>query len=150
MAKHLLLLLFFVTASQFLFSQTDSIKLPIKGDVVIFQDVRIDTLIQRIYTANEENPKIDGYRIQIYSGSNRTIANQVKAAFLTEYRVERAYLIYNQPYFKVRVGNFRSKTEALKLYTALRADEKFKAVLIVADEIDLPDLIEYTSDEVKD
>ncbi len=123
-----------------LWAQSDSVK-PFKpGKVIIYQDVRLDTLIQRIYTANENSPKIPGYRIQIYSGSNRTIANQVKAKFMVEYRGERAYLLYNQPYFKVRVGNFRSKTEALKLYTALLANENYKAVLIVSDEIDLPDL----------
>jgi phytoene/squalene synthetase len=129
-------------------AQTDSFIVK-QGEVNIYRDYRLDTLVQRVYEANEDKPAIDGYRIQIYSGSNRTTANQVKAAFMMEFREERAYLSYKQPYFKVRVGNYRTKVEALKLFTELKNHEKFKAVLIVNDEIDLPDLLEYPLDENK-
>jgi len=150
MINRSLLLMLFILAAQFVSAQTDSFQGIKKGEVAIFRDVRLDTLVQRIYVENEDLPQINGYRIQIYSGSKRTIANQVKAAFMVEYREERAYLSYIQPYFKVRVGNFRSKAEAIKLYESLRENEKFKAVLIVVDKIDLPELLEYPLDKIKD
>jgi len=40
----------------------------------------------------------------------------------------------------VRVGDYRTKLEAQKMYQALLLDNRFKGVLIVPDDINFPDL----------
>jgi hypothetical protein len=49
-----------------------------------------------------------------------------------------AYLIYQQPNFRVRVGDFRNRMEAHALYKKML--EEFPEVIIVPDKINLPKL----------
>jgi hypothetical protein len=111
-----------------------------QSHIVIHRDAKLDTLVQRLYDANLTEQKIPGYRVQIYSGSNRSLANQVKSLFMTSYPGVKVYLSYSQPYFKLRIGDFRTKAESMKMYNILLTDEHFKAVLIVPDMIFLPEL----------
>ena len=111
-----------------------------QDSVIIHSDPRMDTLLLRAYLAAEAAPATGGYRIQLYSGSNRQTALQVKSQFMLTYSDYRAYLIYSQPYFKIRVGDFRNRAEALKLYSLLKQDERFKVVMMVPDKIELPPL----------
>ena len=121
------------------FSQTkDSVTL--KGKLTIHVDPRVDSLIQSINNSNLSKQSLKGFRIQIYSGSSRIDANKVKADFLEAYPNQKIYLDYKEPYYKIRVGDFRNKIEAQPLYQELLQDPRFKAILIVPDEINFPDL----------
>lgn len=106
-----------------------------QGSLNIQADSKFRHLIDSIIQANKNREKIKGYRIQIYFGGNRKKARKIKARFLKDYSQRKAYTIYQQPNFKIRVGNFRSKLEAQKLYHQL--EQRFKTVFIV------PTLIEY-------
>ena len=79
-----------------------------------------------------------GYRIQIYFGSERKGALDAKTKFLQAYPETEVYLIYQQPYFKVRAGDFRDRFEAHALYKKLLTE--FDKVFIVPDKINLPKL----------
>lgn len=115
-------------------------KTDIGGDIKIYKDYRIDTLILRTIKANEFEQKIKGYRIQIFLGSNRKQANKIKSEFLVDYPREKIYLVYKQPYFKLLVGDYRNRIEAQKMYHTLVKDEDYTGVLIVPDKIELPTL----------
>ena len=61
---------------------------------------------------------IDGWRVEIFnsSGSNALKdAEKVKQEFLSIYPDIGVYIKFQQPNFKVRVGDFRTRNEALKL-----------------------------------
>lgn len=63
--------------------------------------------------ALEEEPQ--GFRVQICteSGNNaRDIANGEKARFYSNYEGKKAYLVWDTPNFKVRVGDFKNRLEA--------------------------------------
>lgn len=109
-------------------------------NLTIYKDPLLDTFINRIYYFNNPDQILKGYRVQIYSGSNRIDANKVKSDFLETYFGEKIYFDYKQPYYKVRVGNYRTKLEAQKMYQLLLLDVRFKGVLIVPDDINFPDL----------
>ena len=106
--------------------------LTISADSVFYQ--LIDSTLQDYKATN----KIQGYRIQIYFGSSRQEASKVKSRFLSKYPDLEAYTVYQSPSFKVRIGNFRSKLEAQKLYH--RIDQQFKTVFIVPTRIEYPKL----------
>jgi hypothetical protein len=131
------LLLFF---SGQLCAQKDGLEKTVTGNVTVFKDPRIDTLVARIYYANYPKSTLKGYRVQIYSGSNRSDAIKIKADFLDTYMGETIYFDYKQPYYKIRVGDYRNKMEAQKMYQTLLQDGRFKGVLIVPDEINFPGL----------
>ena len=81
---------------------------------------------------------MDGYRIQIFSGAERNNANALRQKFKTEFPEEQAYLIYQQPYFKLRVGDYRTLIEAQQAYIQLQ--KTYGQILIVPDKINLPKL----------
>jgi hypothetical protein len=57
-------------------------------------------------------PFMEGYRIQIYNGNNREDANKVKSEFYGRFPGMRCYVSYQQPYYKVRVGDYEDQGEA--------------------------------------
>jgi hypothetical protein len=52
-----------------------------------------------------------GWRVQIYSG-NGAGANNARFDFLSKYPEVEVYSFYDRPYYKVRVGNFKTQSEA--------------------------------------
>ena len=104
----------------------------------IIQDRRIDSLVNRQAILNDLKKTIPGYRVQIYSGPQRSKANEVKADFSGNFSDIPAYLVYQQPNFKIRTGNFRTKLEAYKFMKSL--PYQFANSFIVNDEIVIPEL----------
>ncbi|MBJ7427467.1 MAG: SPOR domain-containing protein, partial [Bacteroidia bacterium] len=74
--------------------------------------------------------------IQIFSGNERNNANNTKTHFLKLYPNQTAYLAYQQPYFKIRVGDFKTRLEAKLFYNKIK--EEFGECIIIADKINLP------------
>jgi hypothetical protein len=139
-----LLTLFFLTGIFFpaIESMAQNILQPekINPNLTVYKDPLLDTFVSRIYYTNYPKQIIKGYRVQIYSGSNRIDANKVKSDFLDTYLGEKMYFDYKQPYYKVRIGDYRTKLEAQKMYQLLLLDTRFKGVLIVPEDINFPEL----------
>lgn len=60
--------------------------------------------------------KVSGYRIQVYSDSNaqkaRNQAYAIKRNIESAFSAYRCYVIFNSPYWRVKVGDFKSKSDA--------------------------------------
>ena len=79
------------------------------------RDFRIDRLIEKHRQYNQLNPGVDGFRVQIFfdSGNNSKRAAQTsREKFMEVYPDIIAYLTFKAPYYRVRVGDFRTKLEA--------------------------------------
>ena len=83
-------------------------------NVKIIGDAYLDSLIERNIELNQAANGIQGYRIQIFFGSDRRAANEARTKFLQLYPETEAYLVYQQPNFKVRVGDFRNLKPCLE------------------------------------
>lgn len=135
MMKHFFCLNACIFIFGFGFSQNNNAK----SDSFFIQDKRVTTLIQKHIAINEsKKDKINGYRVQIHFGAEKAKAMEIRTKFSTEYQKIPTYFDYQQPYFKVRVGNFRTKLEAYKLLQEISGD--FSGGFIVSDEIELPAL----------
>ena len=118
------------------------------GKLNIIQDQAIDTLISRYILANENLKRkkeyygMEGCRIQIYASSNRNAreeSNKANIKFKDKFPDIISHPLYDNPgYFKIRVGDFRSKTEAIKLFLII--SKEFPDAYIVPDFINFPDL----------
>lgn len=89
---------------------------PANGKVEIVQDERITQLADQYRKMSLNNPEIDGYRIQIFfdSGSNsKNAATNIKAGFEAVYPEIKSYLSYKEPYYRIRIGDFRTLIEAV-------------------------------------
>ncbi len=100
------------------------------------KDPRIQKMSDKY--VESQNGKIKGYRVQIHFGAEKSKAMQVKSRFLSKYQEVRAYDPYDAPYFKIVVGDFRTKLEAYKFLKEVQGE--FPGSFIVTDEIELPPL----------
>ena len=74
-----------------------------------------------------------GFRVQIYSGSNRSDAYAEQARFKNLYKGIDTYLSYEEPNYRVKVGDFKSRSEAQDLMQGLR--KQFNNVFVFTEEI---------------
>lgn len=87
------------------------------GPVKVSKDSRIDVLIKKqIYINTLAIRNQPGFRVQVISTNKRNDANEAKAKAMQLFPEYRSYLDFQAPYFKVRIGDFKSREEA----TALR------------------------------
>lgn len=107
----------------------------------VSQDAKIDTLLKRHVAMNKRVNGTEGYRLEIFFSSSlraREEALEVKTDFLRKYPDEQAYMIFQSPDFKVRVGDFRTKSEALVLRNRIK--KTYPNAFIVKDIIQFPKL----------
>jgi SPOR domain len=109
--------------------------------VVIHKDPRIDLLVKKQAQINEETSRDarrigKGYRLLVINTSKRDEAVAAKSTVYENFPELKAYLIYQSPYFKLKVGNFKERKEAEAYQDKLR---KFfpKGVFIMNDVIEL-------------
>lgn len=146
MNRFLLFILSFLT-SQMVFAQvistdenTQESNLPeIIKNLNVTQDSRIDKMLSWHIENNKIKNKIDGYRVEIFFSSDldaKVEALNIKEEFLEIYPNYNVHVKYISPNFRVRVGDFRTKNEALKLYKEIK--DTYRVAFIVSDAIDFP------------
>ncbi len=93
--------------------------LPLAGisQVDIVKDHRVGLLIQKQEELNkkayiENNRTASGYRILVANTNDRNKAMDVKSKLMRDFPEHKTYLIYQSPYFKIQIGNFRSRSDA--------------------------------------
>jgi hypothetical protein len=111
-------LCFKVSAQSFpdIFQQLESQK-PGQGAVKISQDNAIHNLVELHLSQVQRLKGIRGFRIAIYMGSGQEAnkaADASKAKFISRYEDVKSYKKFEYPYFKIYVGDFRTKSEALR------------------------------------
>lgn len=111
------------------------------GRVPVRQDPRITDLLVRHTQMNQRKKGFEGYRLEIFFSSEsraREKATRVKNEFNLMHPTIPAYVSFQTPNFKVRVGDFRNKSEALKTKAAI--SYKYPNAFIVKDNIRFPEL----------
>lgn len=82
---------------------------------------------------------ISGYRVRIFFDNKqnaRTESEAVLKRFNGLYPDVMAYRIYANPYFKVTVGDFRTKSEAMALLARIKG--AFPSAFVVKENIEFP------------
>jgi len=90
-------------------------------------------LINKHIAYNLAKPYSQGYRIQLYFGSQRDKAYEFRTEFIKLYPQTAAYVLYQQPNFKLRVGDFRTRLDAQKRLKELQT--YYPSAFIVKDDI---------------
>ena len=107
--KNLILTLLFLSLSGIALSQK------VENLSYVNRDPRIDRLIEKHRQYNQANPGVDGFRVQVFfdSGNNsKRAAQTTREKFMEAHPDVVAYLTFKAPYYRVRVGDFRTKLEA--------------------------------------
>jgi hypothetical protein len=87
------------------------------ASVVVYKDSRIDLLVKKQIDINEETTRetrrtASGYRILVVNSNDRKKVFAAKAKIYQLYPDLKPYLLYQAPFYKLKVGNFRTKEEA--------------------------------------
>ena len=116
---------------------TETDFMDIISTIDIRQDIRLERMLEWHIKNNKKLDGIDGYRVEIFFSSAmnaRERALEIKKEFLSSYPDHNVHILFSAPNFKVRVGDFRTKNEALKLYKKIQKD--YPGAFIVPDIID--------------
>lgn len=91
----------------------------------------VDGFLAAAIEKNRDIDYINGYTIQIYSGSSRENADMIKSEIYKKMPTARPKVEWVAPNFKVRVGSYVEKIEAVKTYAELKSHFP-QAILIPA------------------
>lgn len=130
-----ILLITFIALSLKASAQSDS------NSVTVHKDPRIDMLVKKQMQINEETTRdarrsVPGYRIQVVNTNDRNQALAAKTKVYQLYPELKVYLLYQAPYFRLRVGNFKTRPEA-EPYLKTMTKEFQGNVTIVRDTIEV-------------
>jgi hypothetical protein len=108
----------FLLFSAHLFAQdTSGKKMMDTNLVVVHKDPRLDMLIKKQAEINEITSRDSrrtarGFRLMIINTNKREEAIAAKTRIYTYFPELKAYLLYQSPYFKLKVGNFKDRKDA--------------------------------------
>lgn len=103
----------------------------------LLTDVHVRDIVNKHMHYNTLKQGVDGYRVQIYfnSGNNsRELAMQIRADVVSKFQDIPAYVIWQQPNYKVRLGNCLSRVEAQRILDLVKPS--YINAYIVKDVID--------------
>lgn len=119
----------------FALAQTDT------SSVVVHQDARVNELLMKqsevnaaVRKANARTAK--GFRLLVINTNQRNEAIAAKTKVYTNFPELKAYLVYRSPYFRLKVGNFRTREEAEQYQKSL-ANYFPKGVFIISDIVEI-------------
>lgn len=102
------------------------------------QSAPVKQALQNYVNANAEK-SITGYRIRVFYNnepSARTRSESIEATLKEQYPGISVYRTFESPNYKVTVGDFRSKDEALGIYNALKGT--YPTAYIIKETINYP------------
>lgn len=119
----------FVLIFSLFFIQVNAQLTLIKGDststINVYGNEKLK-IIEKKYTSSKNGKSkvklapTKGYRIQVYNGADRVLANNIKKGIVQRLPEHRSYLLFAHPNYRIRVGDFKDRDEATQLYKYLK------------------------------
>ena len=109
-----------------------------KADVEIYQSQEVASALRTQVESNSKR-QISGYRVRIFfdnKQSARVESEEILKRFEAVYHDVKVYRTYANPYFKVTVGDFRTKSEAMALLSRIKG--AFPSAFVVKENISYP------------
>lgn len=137
-----LFIFFFLFAVASLSAQDSTLfKNPDSSSVIVHADPRLDMLIKKQVEINKETTRdarrvAKGFRLLVINTIKREEAIAAKTKVYTNFPELKPYLIYQSPYFKLKVGNFKERKDAESYQKKLSAYFP-KGVFVINDMIEV-------------
>ena len=122
MNKYLYIFLFLCIADVATAQNTVDTTEEIAMNTIVHFDPRIDIVLKKHKSGGVGGSGIysgKGYRVQIYSGNDRSKASKMKVDFQRRFPGVHAYMTYASPRFRVKVGDYRTRAEAHEMFSKL-------------------------------
>lgn len=121
------------------YTAQDSATNAILDRLQVERDPILDKMLEWHIEKNHEKEGMDGFRVEIFFSSKMDAKEQAlktKVDFLSEYPDFAVHIKFIAPNFRVRVGDFRTKNEAWKLYKKIQ--KEYPTAFVVPDVINFP------------
>jgi len=123
------------------FSQSGNTVVDDSSSVIVHKDQRLDLLIKKQIEINEETSRnarrsAKGFRLLVVNTNKREDAIEAKTTVYTYFPELKGYLLYQSPYFKLKVGNFKDRKDA-EAYQKKLNDYFPKGVFVINDIIEV-------------
>ena len=112
-----------------------------QNSVTFIQDSSVNILVEKHILSNKTIP-ITGFRINIFSQSgnhSRSGAMTAQTIFSERFPDMKSYVNFEEPYFRINVGNFRTQLEAAAALERLRS--AYPQAFLVRDVLNVKDLL---------
>lgn len=136
MIKHQILLVFLALICFFGYSQ----KTLTNSSSVVVHDPMIEKLIEFHKNACIRDRCIQGYRVHIYIDAgirSKLRTDNAKSEFDEKYPNVSSYITYDEPNYRIRVGDFRTRLDATRFLNSIK--KEYPAAYIVPEKINYPD-----------
>ncbi|MBQ0044649.1 MAG: SPOR domain-containing protein [Bacteroidales bacterium] len=112
-----------------------------KGDVATVTVKQSSAIASAMdaHVRSNSNRALKGYRVRIYFDNKQNSRNASMAvynAFCQSHHDVPAYRTYVNPYFKVTVGDFRTKSEAMQFMARIKSE--FPSAFVIKENIKSP------------
>jgi len=102
----------------------------------------VDSLVMLHMAYNQAFPEAPGYRIQLMMESGNhalTEAEELTVDFNEKYPEVGTYITFREPYYRVRVGDFRTRLEAENFLSKIT--RKYPSAWVIQDDIKIQSLL---------
>lgn len=131
MNKSILIVLIF--ALVFFKSNAQENVINVSENASVIADLNLHKLLEINLEKSEKTDEISGFRIQIASNNNRFEIDKQRETVQKELKNFKSHIIYDQPYYKLRIGDYKTRLEAMKYLHEIL--DVFPSAFIVKDFI---------------
>ena len=89
-------------------------------EIQLNADPAIEQMVKTWVNQNRVNPRVEGWRLQILSTTDRQRVETGKIQFLNLYPAIPADWVHEKPYYKLRVGAFLTRQEAMSFLAEIK------------------------------
>jgi hypothetical protein len=112
--------------------------------VITYSDPQIEDIVELHIIYNEVFPVIEGYRIQLIMRAGNTAldeVNELKTEFEESHPEISTYITFREPYYRLRVGDFRTRLDAVEFMESIK--RSYPQAWVIKDKITFPELTKY-------
>lgn len=97
---------------------------------------KVAVLMDTVASVNKNIKYAQGYRIMAYNGSERQTVMNLRKAIIARIPEQKDYLTYQQPNFRLKIGDYFSRIEAQQVLNQIR--DLIPNAQIVQEQINIP------------
>ena len=105
------------------------------SDSPLHVNKKLDAILDTIAMRNKSVKFTNGFRIQIYVGNDRKSADDAKIYTYQKYPEIFPYLSYQQPIYKVKIGDFLNRMDAERYYSDIK--DLYPSAMILPDRVEI-------------
>ncbi len=105
------------------------------SDAPLHVNKKLDAILDTIAMRNKSVKFTNGFRIQIYVGNDRKSADDAKIYTYQKYPEIFPYLSYQQPIYKVKIGDFLNRMDAERYYSDIK--DLYPSAMILPDKVEI-------------